>query len=141
MVKTNQRKGAREMSKAEYADEISPEQDIIDSRDVERRIKYLTADLKQPESYTGEHKEEREELKKLKDLKEAIGNDEEWEFGITLINDNYFEEYAQEFAEDIGAIEKNGQWPTNFIDWERAADELRIDYMEVDFDGATFWYR
>lgn len=27
------------------------------------------------------------------------------------------------------------------IDWERAAEELRMDYTAVDFDGVTYWVR
>jgi antirestriction protein len=40
------------------------------------------------------------------------------------------EDFAQQLAEDIGAINKNAQWPNNCIDWEHAASELMYDYFE-----------
>jgi len=61
--------------------------------------------------------------------------------GITLIRDSYFKEYAQELAEDTGAIGSERQWPTYCIDWEWAARELQQDYSAVEYDGVTYWVR
>lgn len=58
-----------------------------------------------------------------------------------LISEDYFEDYARQTAESIGAIEDDTQWPCNCIDWERAADELRVDYTAVEYDGDTYYYR
>jgi len=38
------------------------------------------------------------------------------------------EEYAQEFAEDTGDIDRNATWPHTCIDWEVATRELMWDY-------------
>ena len=59
----------------------------------------------------------------------------------TLIAESYFETYAQELAEDIGAIPSDLQWPVRHIDWEAAADELSQDYSEFDFDGGAWLIR
>jgi len=40
------------------------------------------------------------------------------------------EDFAQEMADQLGAIDKNAQWPMTCIDWERAARELMYDYSE-----------
>lgn len=40
------------------------------------------------------------------------------------------EDFAQEMADQLGAIDKNAQWPMNCIDWEYAAKELMYDYSE-----------
>lgn len=40
------------------------------------------------------------------------------------------EEFAQDFAEEIGAINYATSWPNNCIDWELAARELMHDYFE-----------
>lgn len=40
------------------------------------------------------------------------------------------EDFAQDMAEQIGAIDKNAKWPHNCIDWEFAAKELMYDYSE-----------
>lgn len=61
--------------------------------------------------------------------------------GETLISENYFEEYARQLAEDIGAIDKDGKWPTNHIDWKAASEELMSDYSVVEYGAVTYYYR
>ena len=72
---------------------------------------------------------------------EAEDYSPDWHHGECLIRESYFEDYAQELAEDIGAIDPNAHWPNDCIDWERAARELQYDYTAVDFDGVTYWIR
>lgn len=78
-------------------------------------------------------------LKALAD--EASGYAADWYDGETLIRDSYFTNYAMQLAEDIGAIDRNAQWPNTCIDWDQAARELQMDYTAVDFDGVTYWIR
>lgn len=86
--------------------------------------------------------DEAEELATLEKLaEEASGYAADWDYGETLIRGSYFQEYAQQLAEDIGAIDPDARWPNNCIDWERAASELQSDYTAVDFDGVTYWIR
>jgi len=40
------------------------------------------------------------------------------------------EDFAQETADQLGAVDKNAAWPINCIDWEYAAKELMYDYCE-----------
>jgi antirestriction protein len=40
------------------------------------------------------------------------------------------EEFAQDFADNIGAIDREAKWPQTCIDWEWAAKELMYDYSE-----------
>lgn len=79
----------------------------------------------------------------LEDLK-GNGGDEQWRgdwYPITLIRDDYFEDYAQQLAEDIGAVDRNAAWPNNCIDWKQAAKELEMDYSTVDFEKTSYLYR
>jgi len=85
---------------------------------------------------------EQEELDALLELESEIGSLEECaRNGVYFIDEDYFEDYAREFAEDIGAIESDASWPCTHIDWEAAADDLRMDFTEVDFDGQTYLVR
>jgi len=52
-----------------------------------------------------------------------------------------FKEYAQEFAEEIGAIPENNDWPMYCIDWEHAARELSMDYSSATIDGIDYLFR
>jgi len=44
-------------------------------------------------------------------------------------------DFAEQFAEDIGAIPEGVQWPCDCIDWEHATRELMYDYFSVDAEG------
>ena len=120
--------------------DITNMEDVLDIRDVIERFEEL------------EEQEERDELEEYELgqlaalLEECKGNggDEQWRgdwYPITLIRDSYFETYAQELADDIGAINSDATWPNNCIDWERAARELQMDYTSVDYDGVDYWVR
>ncbi len=123
------------------AGEITNSDDTIDVRDVIERIEELTG------AETRDDDEQRE-LAALQALllecKSAGGGDLQHEgvwYPVTLIRDSHFEDYAQELAEDIGAINRDAQWPNNFIDWKAAAEALQGDYTSVEFEGVTYWTR
>ena len=119
-------------------DPIHNTEDIIDSRDVVERIEWLegvglgTVDIDDVE---------RDELKALRKLAEEASSSPDWIYGAALIRDSYFEDYAQELAEDCGLAAETDQWPNPCIDWSQAARELQHDYTLVDFDGVDYWIR
>lgn len=133
--------------------EITKYDDVIDSRDVIARIEELENERSElvdavEEAGTNDavvewdNSDEAHELATLRALAdEAEGYSGDWKYGATLVRDSYFETYAQEFAEEIGAIPDNAQWPCTCIDWEQAARELQMDYTSVEFDGVTYWVR
>lgn len=82
-----------------------------------------------------------EELTALQALAEEASGSPDWIHGETLIREDEFVNYARELAEDIRAINGKMYWPLNHIDWESAADELKSDYMTVDFDGVEYLIR
>lgn len=45
------------------------------------------------------------------------------------------EEFAQDLAEDIGAVPAEYSWPASYIDWERATRDLFMDYSSEDAPG------
>lgn len=78
------------------------------------------------------------DLIELRDQAQGYGD---WDHGETLIHESKFKEYAEQLAEDIGAIDRHAAWPLTHIDWEAAAQDLRADYMEVEFNGDTYLMR
>ena len=114
---------------------ISKYADVIDSPDVIERIEELQAD----EARTDDETAELQALEALQD--EAQPYCEDWQYGAALIRYSHFVTYAQELADDIGAIPKDAGWPCTCIDWEQAARELQMDYTSVEFDGITYWVR
>lgn len=141
--------------------EISNNDDIIDSRDIIKRLDELQderdsleADAQDEGPLTDDERaaavkaladwdeENGEELKALKELAEAgEGYASDWRHGAALIRETYFEDYARQLAEDIGAIDKAASWPNTCIDWKQAAEELQQDYTQIDFDGVAYWVR
>lgn len=137
---------------------ISNSEDLIDSRDVIARIDELTDErdawIEDVEENGGEfdmspetdwhnaNTEEGCELDALQALAdEAAGYAPDWQHGEALIRYSYFTEYAEQLAGDIGAVDRNADWPLSFIDWDAAAEALQQDYTEVDFDGVAYWVR
>lgn len=148
------------------AEAISNSEDVIDSRDVIKRIEELESELQDAhEANTEGHNldfeewleavisdanpahqhelwDEATELRDLRKLQEeAEGYAPDWQHGATLIRESYFQEYAEQMAEDIGAVNSEARWPNNHIDWKSAAEELKQDYTEVDFDGVAYLIR
>jgi len=115
--------------------DISNSEDILDSRDIIKRIEELETEEETLDD------DDKAELKALKALAEEAEGCSDWEHGETLIRDSYFEDYARELAEDIGAISGDEQWPLSYIDWTAAADALKSDYTSVEYDGVTYWIR
>lgn len=137
--------------------DVSNTADIIDSRDVIERIEELESeraeyieewmedkhlDVCDDQPWYDEHPSDGEELDGLLELaKEGEAYAADWVHGEALIRDTYFVEYAQQLADDIGAVDSNAGWPNTFIDWDAAADALQMDYTSVDFDGVEYWIR
>lgn len=125
--------------------EISNSDDIIDSRDICERILELEEVVSEGigDDKGNDVRESANELKMLQDIVDEIDNygGDKAEDGVALIRDSYFRDYAEELADDIGAIDRNAKWPVNCIDWEQAARELQMDYTSLEFDGVTYWYR
>jgi uncharacterized protein (UPF0335 family) len=82
-----------------------------------------------------------EELTALKNLADEGANESsDWAYGETLIHENYFTEYAQQLVEDIGDLPRG--FPHYIVlDWEQTAENIKVDYSTVDFDGETYYIR
>lgn len=143
--------------------DISNRADMIDSRDIVARIVELenerddyTLDVEDVEDAhdatnitdadrraagVDANEDDAAELDALLALQEEASSSPDWPHGESLIRDSYFRTYAQDLAEDIGALPKDHSWPASYIDWEAAADALKQDYMSVDYDGVEYWIR
>jgi len=133
--------------------DITSSDDIIDVRDITDRVEELrearddwTECSGDDDKWAETHRDDAAELAALESMLDDIrgyGGDHQWEgdwYPITLIRDSYFTEYAQELVTDIGDIPR--EIPSYIeIDWEATATNIRADYSDVEFDGATYWYR
>jgi hypothetical protein len=120
--------------------------DIIDVRDIIARIEEL--ENTEDGVVVAPHDVEYRALCAIMDDLKGYGGDEQWRgdwYPLTLIRDHHFTEYAQELAEEIGAVDADAKWPNNCIDWDQAARELQTDYssVEIAHDGrwVSYFYR
>ena len=132
--------------------EIDNTQDIIDSRDVIARIEELVAELADYDNDEGDlcaHDAmiaTKAELDTLLALQSEAESSPDWSHGEALIHEDYFTDYIEELINDCYEMPKvinSGAWPYRHItiDFEAAAKEAKQDYMEVDFDGVTYYIR
>jgi hypothetical protein len=129
----------------------------IDSRDVIARIEELESELADaiddasncvedgeefdPDKWAEKGFADYDELEALRALAAEASGSPDWAHGETLIREDRLEEYARQLAEDCDMLPREHRWPFNCIDWEEAANELRLDYFDVDFDGITYFIR
>lgn len=117
----------------------TPLDDLIDSRDVTAAIEDLETDIE-----LGDLEADDDEYTSLKDL-EQQGETQfgEWNWGAVLIAESYFPSYVETLAQDTveGFKDNEETWPYSCIDWERAAEELSIDYTVMEWEGQAFYVR
>lgn len=91
--------------------------------------------------------EELEELEALKALVSEAESSPDWNYGETLIRDDYFVRYTEDLIADcypeVSKALESSQWPMTCLklDYKQAARDLKVDYMPVTFNGITFWIR
>lgn len=82
--------------------------------------------------------EELDTIERINSVEDAVGS--EFEYGVTLIEEDEFEEYCRDLIEECGYISKDfPSWIE--IDWSRTTDNIRADYSEVEYQGTTYLAR
>lgn len=113
--------------------------DMFDSRDAIERIEEL--EMYEPDDNDTDAdftQEDREELEALRDLADSAGS--EWTYGMTFIAESYFEDYVRELAYDVGYITEDSTMES-YIDWEKWANDVQMDYSSFEIEGVTFYAR
>jgi hypothetical protein len=130
--------------------------EVIDSRDIIKRLEYLDEMQDQWEAYSVSEKivhshyypeSERIERTLLLKVKEEAEDSPDWEYGEALIRSSYFTSYIKELILDCYELPKEmkdvSKWPWTHLklDYKEAAREAKADYTEVDFDGVPYLIR
>jgi hypothetical protein len=92
---------------------------------------------------TTEGHDELKEIALILDELKGSGGDEEWRgdwYPLILIADSHFVDYCEELVSDIGDMPR--EIPSYIeIDWEATANNIKVDYSEIDIDGDTYYFR
>lgn len=112
---------------------------IFDSRDVTARIEELQEDTELTNS-------EEEELIDLLNLQDECQDSPDWNYGETIIREDYFTEYIKELIIDCFSLPSelaSGDWPWRHfqLDYEAAAEEAKLDYIECKIAGYSYFIR
>lgn len=87
------------------------------------------------ESWKEDFEDELKEIEEIDDIENELGS--EFEYGVTLVDVDDWEEYVEELLEDIGYIPKDfPSWIE--IDWEATANNVKVDYTEVTYQGNSY---
>jgi len=97
----------------------------------------LEAAREELKEWEEEHLEELETLQAVIEEGESISS--EWRHGTTLIHEHYFVDYAMDLGRDIGVISDFNSWPARHIDWEAAAEELKMDYDLIRYGEHRYY--
>ena len=108
-------------------------EDIIDTRDLAE----LLDELERMPVYLPTHSAEL--LALLRSIRDDVGS--EWEHGETLIRESYWQDYAEQLAEDCGMVSETSGPLANYIDWKAWARDLQYDYSSTEINGVTFYFR
>ena len=108
--------------------------DLVDSRDVDARIKELNSDSELKEL-------NEDELIALQELKSEF-DDDTFEDGITFIRDDFFADMAYDDFSELNDISRDAMSRIEgYIDFDAWERDLRIDYGSTNIGSVEYLYR
>jgi hypothetical protein len=126
---------------------------IIDLRDLEELAEKAVEVFNDEDSEEDEKEEAKELLEKfesfLSETGYAVSEPEDYAYSFraladsrdtTLIADSYFTDYVEELVTDCGYISRDFPGWIH-IDWEKTADDVKVDYSRYTIDGQEYWLR
>ena len=123
---------------------ITGNENFLDSRSIDARILFLQEigmNLTM-EELEQSYQEETEEITQLMYIRDEVIDcygETSWKYGVTFINDRYFEEYAEDYLIDIGAINPDVHIVMRNLDMAGVARDLQDDYMGISIFNDYFW--
>lgn len=81
-----------------------------------------------------------DDIDRLEELNKVLEEVYDSQYGVTLIHEDDFDDYARELVEDCGYITRDfPSWIE--IDWLATADNVKLDYSSIEFEGEKYLYR
>jgi hypothetical protein len=78
------------------------------------------------------------DIQHVDEINEIENNCSDFNYGVELIRDYDFEDYCREIVND--ELGYNLPWWIE-VDWEATSDNIQQDYTEVEYQGATYYFR
>lgn len=107
--------------------------------DVDELQDYLN-DLDEPDCY--KYQDEIKEFNDVNDFCNELEGYGDFSHGETIISEDYFTEYCEELVKELGYLSTDlPSFIETNINWDGVASDLKIDYMQADFDGTAYFMR
>lgn len=123
------------------------EQDILDSfleefeHYAERTEEFedILFDEEELQEWKADWQEELDEIAEIDQVEYKVKgySGDNFENGVTLISENSFQEFVRDcvfLPDNLPALIENN------IDWNGIADDMRVDYTEVEYEGKTYLF-
>lgn len=95
-------------------------------------------DEEEIQSWKEDWEDELEQIEEINNIEDSIGS--EFDYGVTLVREDYWEDYVEDLLVEIGYLPKDlPSWIE--IDWEATANNVKVDYTEVEYQGQTYYGR
>lgn len=84
----------------------------------------------------------KKELEEINDIEDECAD---FHYGATLIHEDYFKTYIEELIADayyeVYDLVNSYDWPVVTIDYEESAEQAKIDYIVVTYEGEDYYTR
>lgn len=131
--------------------------DFWDMRDLAELARDCGVEIDDPDTDAEDVQDSRETLAKLAELADELGQSNDAEdadsvadaleavgdnMSVALIGENSFTDYCEEFVTDCGYLTSDTpSFLSNNINWDGVAEDLKVDYTEITFDGSDWLIR
>ena len=122
--------------------------DLVDSfndyfdteiEDFDELIKYIDdSENEDVQEWRDDNSNDFEHIEEIDELEDEIS---EFSFGETLIPEDDFTEYCEEFIGDCYDLTHVPDFIKNNIDWEGVASDISVDYTNVTYQGVSYLVR
>lgn len=111
----------------------------LDTRELDKELDTLKGRRDDPDDELDD--EDTDRLEALQGLECELGGSLLLD-DTTMIPEEDFEDYARQLAEDVGCCARSDENPLmRYIDWGWWAEDLKQDYLDVEFEGRDYLIR
>lgn len=107
-------------------------------KDLTNEFEDILSEEEEIQSWKEDWEDELEQIEEINKIEDSIGS--EFDYGCTLVSEDYWEDYVEDLLVEIGYLPKDlPSWIE--IDWEATANNVKVDYIEVEYQGQTYYGR
>lgn len=115
-------------------------EDIEDPEEFEEALDVVDIDFENEDFTSLLYQSDIDEYNSLIKFQDELEQADDYQYGVTVIREDYFVDYCKNFLEDCGYIKSDmPHWIE--IDYDATADNMKADYIEVEYEGDTYYAR